>query len=83
MCRRLDPDLEDPGRRCLPVVFGMADAGTGRHDLDVTGLGAASIAHRVLMGDRAVPDIGDDFHIRVGMRREAGLRSDLIVVPDP
>jgi DNA-binding transcriptional LysR family regulator len=41
------------------------------------------IAHRILMGDRALADIGDDLHVGMRMRREAGPRGDLVVVPDP
>src|SRR6185312_2880580 len=51
------------------------------HHLHVTGLGAALVAERVLVGDRAFADIGDDFHVGMWMRREAGVRRDLVVVP--
>ena len=33
------------------------------------------------MGDRALADIGDDLHVGMRMRREAGVGSDLVVVP--
>ena len=33
------------------------------------------------MRDRAGADIGHDLHVAVGMRREAALRRDLVVVP--
>ena len=61
----------------------MADAGAGAHHLDVAGLGAALVAEAVLMGDRALSDIGDDLHIGMRMRRKPGLRCDLVVVPYP
>ena len=35
------------------------------------------------MGDGSVAHIGDDLHVGVGMRREAGMRRDLVVVPHP
>src|ERR1700731_464881 len=35
------------------------------------------------MGDCPLADIGDDFHVCMWMRREAGLSGDLVVVPDP
>src|SRR3954470_15334384 len=35
------------------------------------------------MGDRALADIGDDFHIGVRMGGKAGVRGDLVVVPHP
>jgi hypothetical protein len=50
----------------------MAHAGAGAHHLDVAGLGAALIAERVLVRDRALADIGDDLHVGVRVRREAG-----------
>ena len=56
------------------VVLGVADAGAGAHDLDVAGLGAALVAQAVLVGDRALADVGDDLHVGVRVRREAGVR---------
>ena len=79
---RLDPDLEDLGRRRLQIVFGVPDARARAHHLHVTGLGAALVAERVLMGDRTFAHIGDDFDVGVGMRGKAGVRRDLVVVPD-
>ena len=70
-CRRLDPDLEDPGRFVFLVVFGMADAGTRRHHLDITGFSAPNIAHGVLVRYCSVADVGDDLGIGVGIWREA------------
>ena len=55
----------------------------GAHHLHVAGFGAALVAEAVLMGDRAFADIGDDLHVGVGMRRKAGVRRDLVVVPHP
>src|SRR5690606_19949279 len=78
-----DPDLEDPGGLVLEVVFGMLDAGAGRHDLHVAGFGAARVAQAVLVGDRPAAHVGDDLHVAVRVRREAGLRRDFVVVPNP
>ena len=61
----------------------MAHARAGAHHLHVARAGAAAIAKRILVGDRAGADIGDDLHVRVRMRREAGLGPDLVVVPHP
>ena len=65
------------------IVLGVADAGAGAHHLHVARLGAALVAKDVLMGDRAFADIGDDFHVGVGMGGKAGVRRDLVVVPHP
>jgi hypothetical protein len=80
---RLDPDLEYPGQFRLGVVFGVTNAGAGAHDLNIAGDGAALVAQAVLMGDGPVADIGDDLHVRVRVRREAGPGGDLIVIPNP
>src|SRR5438552_16405686 len=80
--RRDDPELENRRRLVFKIVFGVADAGAGAHDLDVAGFCAAFIAEAVLVRDRALPYIGDDLHIGVRVRRKAGLRRDLVVVQD-
>ncbi len=38
----------------------------GAHHLDVAGRGAAFVAQRVLVGDGAGADIGDDLHVACG-----------------
>jgi hypothetical protein len=63
-----DPDLEDLGGDVLHIVFAVGDAGARAHHLDVAGLGAALVAQIVLMGDRALADIGDDLHVAVRVR---------------
>ncbi|MNT19068.1 hypothetical protein D3C72_1543050 [compost metagenome] len=60
----------------------MGDAGARAHHLHVAGLGAALVAQVVLVGDGPLADVGDDFHVLVRVRREAGLGGDLVVVPD-
>ena len=55
----------------------------GAHHLHVAGLGAALVAEAVLVGDRALAHVGDDLHVGVRVRRKAGVRRDLVVVPDP
>jgi len=34
------------------------------------------------MGDGALPDVGDDLHVGMWMRRKPGARGNLVVVPD-
>src|SRR6185437_10576583 len=80
---RLDPDLEDPCLGRLQIVFGVADAAASAHHLHVARFGSALVAETVLMRDRALADIGDDFHVGVGVRRKAGVRRDLVFVPHP
>src|SRR5262249_7029897 len=41
------------------------------------------VAEAVLVGNGALAHIGDDFHVGVGMRGKAGVRSDLVIVPYP
>ena len=71
------------GGNRLAVVLRVANAGAGAHHLHVARLGASLMAEAVLMRDRALPHIGDDLHVGVGMRREAGVGRDLVVVPYP
>ena len=59
----------------------MRDSSSGAHHLNVACGSAAFIAQAVLVADRAGPDIGDDFHILVGVGGEAGVRSNFIIVP--
>ena len=59
-----------------------ADAGPGAHHLHIAGAGAALVAHRILVRDRAGADVGHDLHVAVRMRRKTTLRGDLVVVPD-
>jgi hypothetical protein len=66
----------------LEIVLRMLDAGSSAHHLHVPGFGTSAIAEAVLVGDRALPDIGNDFHVGVRVRREATFRRDLVVVPD-
>ena len=44
--------------------------------------GPADIAGAVFVRHRALADIGDDFHIGMGVMAKAGAGRDLIVVPD-
>ncbi len=66
----------------LAIVLGMHDAGAGVHHLHVARGGPALVAEIVAMGDGALADIGDDLHLAVRMRVEAGIRRDLVIVPD-
>lgn len=77
-----DPDLENPGRYVFTVIFRMRNSGAGGHHLHVASDGTAFIAQIVLMGDRALPDIGDNLHVAVRMQREAGACLDGVIVPD-
>src|SRR5258708_9260292 len=83
MLRRYDPDLEDPGRPRLEIVFGVPDARSGSHHLHVACLGTALVAEAVLVRDGALADVGDDFHVGVGMRRKSRVGGDLVIVPYP
>ena len=60
----------------------MTDTGSGAHDLDVAGYGTTDVAGAIFVRDGALADIGNDFHIRVGVTAEAAPGSDLVVVPD-
>jgi len=61
----------------------VADAGARAHYLHIARFGAALVAQAVLVGDGAFTDIGDDFHVGVGMGRETRAGGDGVVVPHP
>src|SRR5260370_577755 len=60
----------------------MTDPGSSTHDLDVAGHGPPDIAGAIFVCHRALADIGDDFHVGMGVTAKAGAGSDLVVVPD-
>jgi len=66
----------------VAIVLGVTDAGSGAYDLDIPRYGTPLIADAVFMSDGALADVGDDFHVRMGMKAEARPRSDLVIVPD-
>jgi hypothetical protein len=61
----------------------MTNARAGAHHLHVPGFSAALIAKTVLVRDRSFADVGNNFHVRVRVRGKAGVRRDLVVVPNP
>lgn len=61
----------------------MGNAGAGAHYLHVTRFGTPVVTQVVLVSDGALTYIGDDFHVAVRMGREARVRCDFIIVPDP
>jgi hypothetical protein len=68
---RQQPDLEEFEGVFITVVLGMTDSSSRAHDLDVAGDGPADIACAVFVRDCALANIGDDFHVRVGVTAEA------------
>ena len=79
---RNDPNLEERRLFVLAIVFGMRDAGTSAHHLDIARCRAAFIAKAVAMRDRAFAYEGDDLHVVVRVRRKSLLRRDRVIVPD-
>jgi len=80
---RFDPDLEQTGFVILEILFAVHDTATGAHHLNIACFGPACIAHIIAMGNGALTDIGDDFHILMAVHRKAGLRCNLIIIPYP
>ena len=79
----LDPDLVEVG-----VVLGggvelaVSHAGAGTHVLEVSGFDDGAVAHAVLMLELALDDVGEDFHVGMGVLGEAAAGSDGVVVDD-
>src|SRR3546814_2590756 len=57
-----DPDLEQRRFLVLEVEFAVGHAGARAHHLDIARRGAAAVAHRVAMADRAGADIRSEEH---------------------
>ena len=59
----------------------MGDPGTGAHDLNVARFGSTFVAQVILVGDCTFTYIGDDFHVPVGVLREARTGGNHVIVP--
>jgi len=79
---RKQPDLEELEGVLVAIVLGMTDSGSGAHDLDVASNSPTDIAGAIFVRHRASADIGDDFHVSMGVTAEARAGRDLVVVPD-
>ena len=60
----------------------MSNAGTSGHDLYFPISGDTFISKAVFMSDGTLADIGDDFHITVGVHGEAGSGLNAVIIPD-
>src|SRR5271157_5403573 len=65
------------------VEFAVPDTGPGRHDLHVTRSDHRTGTNAVLVLERAFENVGDDLHVPVPMRLEAGAGPDPVLVDDP
>lgn len=60
----------------------MKDALPRAHELDLAGLEDASVAEAVLVLEGAFDDVGEDFHVAMGMGGEAAAGGDVVLVDD-
>ena len=75
------PDLQEVhGLGLRGVVLAVGDAGAGPHELDLAGPDDAAAARRVLVLEPALEDVGEDLHVAVAVRPEAGSGRDAVVV---
>jgi hypothetical protein len=78
---RAEPDLQEASRlRAGGVELTVGDAAPGAHKLDLPWAEDAPIAHAVFMLQRSVEDVAEDFHVTVGMCREAYTRGDDVLI---
>ena len=56
--------------------------GTGRHYLYFPSFGDTLISQAVFVGDGSLADIGDDFHIPVGVHGETGSGLNAVIIPN-
>src|SRR3546814_711999 len=76
-----NPDLQEMGHAVAVVVeLRMGDAAPGAHALNLTRNDHGAIAHGILVGERALNDIADDFHVAMAMGAETLARLHAILV---
>jgi hypothetical protein len=81
---RLNPDLEKMNLFGGGVIeLAVPDTRSCRHVLDFAGTDDASVAHEILMLQLSAQDIGDDFHVPMGMGSEAHARCHAVVIDHP
>ena len=77
----LDPDLQEVhGLRAVGIELAVLDAGARRHALHVARADHGARAQAVLVLERAVEHVGDDLHVAVAVRAEAGARLHAVFV---
>ena len=78
---RLDPDLQEVDEvRPRRVELGVAHARAGAHALHVAGTDHGTVAHRILVLQRAPQHVGDDFHVAMRVLSEARAGRDLVII---
>src|SRR5512146_3335919 len=68
--------------RLRRVELAVTDAGAGGHALHLAGPDDRTGADAVLVLERAFEDVGDDLHVAMAMRIEAGAGLDAILIDD-
>ena len=58
----------------------MCHAGSRAHVLHVARLDDRTVAHAVLVRQRSLEDVGDDFHVAVRMRRKSAAPGYAVIV---
>ena len=64
------------------IILAMAHAAAGGHVLHFAGANNASIAHGILVFERAAEHVSDNLHVRMRMRAEAHAGHDEVVIND-
>jgi hypothetical protein len=68
-------------RLWLKIEFGVPNAGTCAHHLNVAGNNTTGVPQAVAIGHCTFADASDDFRVRVSMWGETAVRRDFIIVP--
>ena len=78
-----DPDLQEMnGFGWRRVVFAVADSGPRAHALDIADPDDRASPRAVLVRQRTVEHVGNDFHVAVGVRWKSATRSHSVLVDD-
>src|SRR5215831_9118195 len=69
--------------RLRRIELAVQDAGTGAHALHLARPDHRAVAEAVLVLERSLKNIGDDFHVIVTVAGEPGAWNNAILVDDP
>lgn len=79
-----EPHLQQVRRLGLGgIEFTVRHSGAGTHELDLSGLEHATIAHAVLVFERAFDNVAEDLHVAMRMHGESATGRNVVVIDHP
>src|SRR5262245_16630806 len=81
---RHNPNLQKVHRLNFRVIeFAVGDASSGSHHLNLAGPDDRACTHAVLVCERALEHVRENFHVPMTMSSESCARNDAVVVEHP